>query len=145
MKKQIYLLNTLLAALIAVLLLIAVLVRTFAPIIILPQPEIPNLVLVCLAALLAEHYLAPDAKRRWGVASVLSALSFGLLPYAACFVNAAQAVKLGVMGGVTFAVTAWLFTSIQQRISSGPVCKAAPVISAVGLYLACQCFSGLFA
>lgn len=144
MKKQTYLLNTLLAAILAVLLLAAVLVRTFAPIIILPQLEIPNMVLIALAALLLEHYLAPGAGRCWVCIVLLSALSFGLLPYAACFVGAAQAVKLGLLGGAAFTVTAWLFTSIQQRISTGPARKAAPVVSALGLYLACQCFSGLF-
>lgn len=144
MKKQTYLLNTLLAAILAVLLLIAVLVRTFAPIVILPQLEIPNMVLIALAALLLEHYLAPGAKRCWMCIAVLSALTFGLLPYGACFVGAAQAVKLGLLGGATFTATAWLFTSIQERVSSGPAHKAAPVVSALGLYLASQCFSGLF-
>ena len=55
----------------------------------------------------------------------------------------AEAVKLGVIGGVVFTATAWLFTSVQDRLSSGPVCKAAPVVSAFGLYLAAQCFAGI--
>jgi len=47
------------------------------------------------------------------------------------------------VGGVVFTVTAWLFTSIQDRLSSGPACKAAPVVSAFGLYLAAQAFTGI--
>ena len=73
----------------------------------------------------------------------LKVMLFGLLPFAACFVGAAEAVKLAVLGGVVFTATAWLFTSIQDRLSSGPACKAAPVVSAFGLYLACQCFMGM--
>lgn len=145
MKQQTYMLNTLLAAAVGLVLLVGVLVRTFIPILILPQPEIPNLVLVSLAALLADHYLAPGAKRCWVCIPVLAVLTFGLLPYAACFVNLLQAGKLAVLGGVTFTVTAWLFTSIQDHLSSGPACKAAPAVSALGLYLASQGFVGLFA
>ena len=41
MKNKMYLLNTMLAAVLGIALLIAVLVRTFAPIIILPALNIP--------------------------------------------------------------------------------------------------------
>lgn len=50
---------------------------------------------------------------------------------------------LAAVGGVVFAVTAWLFASCQERISSGPAAKAAPVLSALCLYLASQCFAGI--
>lgn len=143
MKNHTYLLNTLLAAVLGLALLIAVLVRAFAPIIIIPQLNIPNMVLVSLAALLLDHYLAPGAKRCWICIPVLSAAAFGLLPWAACFVGVAEAVKLAVVGGIVFTAAAWLFTSIQDRLSSGPACKAAPVVSAVGLYLAAQAFMGI--
>ena len=143
MKNKTYALNLLLTGLLTLVLLAMVLVRTFLPRIILPQADIPNLVLVSLVTLVAEHYLAPGAKRCWICIPVLSVVTFGLLPWAACFVGAAEAVKLAVVGGVVFTVTAWLFTSIQDRLSSGPACKAAPVVSAFGLYLAAQCFMGM--
>jgi len=143
MKNNTYLLNTLLAAVLGLALLVAVLVRAFAPIIIIPQLDIPNMVLVSLAALLLDHYMAPGAKRCWIRIPVLSVVTFGLLPWAACFVGAMEAVKLAVAGGIVFTVTAWLFTSIQDRLSSGPACGAAPVVSAFGLYLAAQCFMGI--
>ena len=114
------------------ILLVAVLVRTFAPIIIIPALDIPNMVLLSLAALLLDHYVAKNARRCYLCIPVLGALTFGLLPFAACFV-----------GGVVFTVVTLLFTSIQDRLSSGPAAKAAPVLSAVGLYLACQCFMGM--
>lgn len=143
MKDKMYLLNTLLAVVLGVALLAAVLVRAFAPIIIIPQLSIPNLVLISLVALLLDHYLAPKAKRCYICIPLLSAVTFGLLPLAAYFVNGGEAIKLAVVGGVVFTVTTWLFTSIQDRISTGPDCKGAAVVSAMGLYLAAQCFAGI--
>ena len=143
MKNKTYLLNTMLAAVLTLALLIAVLVRTFFPIIIIPALDLPNMVLISLVALLADHYLAPVAKRCYICIPVLSAISFGLLPWAACFVGAAEALKLGLLGAVVFTVTTWLYSSIQDRLSSGPACKAAPLLSAFGLYLAAQSLMGL--
>lgn len=143
MKKQTYLLNTLLAAILGIVLLAAVLVRTFIPIVIIPPLDIPNMVLLSLAALLADHYLAPNAPRCYICIPLLSALTFGLLPWAACFVGLAAAAKLAVVGGAVFTAATWLFTSILDRISSGPARKAAPMVSALCLYLAFQGFAGL--
>ena len=143
MKNHTYLLNTLLAAVLCLALLAAVIVRAVAPIIIIPQLDIPNMVLISLAALLLDHYMAPHAKRCWVCIPLLSAATFGLLPWAACFAGTVEAVKLAVVGGAVFTAAAWLFTSIQDRLSSGPNCKAAPAISAFGLYLAAQCFMGI--
>lgn len=144
MKNKTYILNTLLAIVFAAVLLIAQLVRAFAPNIILPQLNIPNLVLISLAALLLDHYLAPGASRCYICIPALSAVTFGLLPWAAAFVGAFQALILAAAGGITFTATTWLFTSIQDRLSSGPDVKAAPILSALGLYLASQCLAGIF-
>lgn len=144
MKNKTYVLNTLLAVVLGVAALIAIMVRTFAPAVIIPQMDIPDMVLISLVALLADHYLAPRAKRCYICIPVLSALTFGLLPYAASFVTVGEALKLALAGGIVFTATTWLFTSVQDRLSSGPAAKAAPVFSAVGLYLAVQCFEGIF-
>lgn len=144
MKKNTYTLNTLLAAVLGVVLLAAVLVRTFAPRMIMPHLDVPNMVLISLAALIADHYLAPDAKRCYICIPVFSAITFGLLPFAACFVGAGEALKLGILGGIVFTATTWLFSSMTDRISTGPAAKAAPVVSALGLYLAAQCLMGMF-
>ena len=73
-----------------------------------------------------------------------SAEACGLLPFAACFAGAMDAVKLALVGGIIFTVMTWLYSSVQDRLSSGPAAKAAPVVSALGLYLAVQCFAGMF-
>lgn len=144
MKKNTYTLNTLLVAVLTIVLLAAVLVRTFAPRMILPLLDVPNMVLISLAALLLDHYIAPGAKRCYICIPVFSALTFGLLPFAACFVGAGEAVKLGILGGIVFTAATWLFSSMADRLSSGPAAEAAPVVSALGLYLAAQCLMGMF-
>ena len=143
MKKNTYTLNTLLAVILGSILLVAVLVRTFAPRIILPELGIANLMLVSLIVLLVDHYLAPGADRCYICIPVFSAITFGLLPFAACFVGALDALKLAVAGGIVFTAATWLFTSVQDRLSSGPAAKAAPILSALGLYLAVQAFAGM--
>ena len=100
MKKNTYTLNTVLAMVLGAALLVAVLVRTFAPRIIIAELDIPNMVLISLVALVVDHYLAPDAKRCYICIPVFSAITFGLLPFAACFVGAGEALKLGVTGGI---------------------------------------------
>jgi len=144
MKNKTYTLNTILAALLGAVLLVCIFIRTFAPRIILPELDVPNLVLISLVALVLDHYLAPNAERCYICVPVFSALSFGLLPYAACFVTGGEALELAFAGGMIFTVMTWLFSSIQDRLSTGPAAKAAPVVSAFGLYLAIQGLMGMF-
>ena len=143
MNKKTYTLNTLLAAVLGIVLLACVLVRTFAPRMILPQLDIPAMTLISLVALLLDHYLAPGAKRCYICIPVFAAITFGVLPFAACFVGAGEALKLAVLGAVVFTCVTWLFSSMMDRLSSGPAAKLAPVLSALGLYLAVQCFMGI--
>lgn len=141
--KKMYYLNTFLAAVFAAVLLAMVIIRAFLPAVILPDANIPNLVLVSLAALLLDHYLAPDAKRCYICIPVLAVVTFGLLPYAAGFATPVESLKLAIVGGVLFTAVTWLFSSMMDRLRSGPAAKAAPVLSAMGLYLASQCLMGM--
>ena len=143
MKNRTYVLNTFLAAVLGLYLLAAIIIRTFCPQIILPKANIPNMVLLSLIALVLDHYLAPGAKRCYICIPILSAITFGLLPYTAAFVTPAIALKLAVVGGLVFTITTWLFSTIQDRLSSGPAAKASAFFSAVSLYMASQCFIGM--
>ena len=143
MNNKKYMLNTFLAYVLGVVLLVFVLVRTFAPRMILPELDIPNLVLISLVTLLLDHYLAPNAERCYICIPLVSALTFGLLAFGA-FLGIVKALELAIMGGIVFTVTTWLFSSIQERLSTGPAAKAAPVVSAFGLYLAVQALMGMF-
>lgn len=144
MKNNKYFLNTALVAVMGIALVACVLLRTFIPAIILPRLSISNMVALSLIALLLDHYIAKGAKRCWWCVPVFGLLTFGVLPYAASLADLRTALKLAGVGCVTFTATTWLFTSIQNRLASGPVAKAAPALSALGLYLASQCFAGIF-
>ena len=66
-----------------------------------------------------------------------------IFSFAACFVGAGEALKLTISGGAIFTIMTWLFSSVQDRLSTGPAAKAAPVVSAFGLYLAIQALMGM--
>lgn len=141
--KKMYVLNTLLAAVVGVALAVIVLMRTFLPQYIMPQAGIPGLVLISLAALVPDHYIANGAKRCYICIPVLAFATFALLPLACGYAPANEILRLALLGSVTFTVTTWLFSSVQDRLSSGPAAKFAPVISAFGLWLAAQCLSSI--
>ena len=143
MKNKPYLLNTLLAAVFTLALLVMVLVRAFAPLVILPVADVPNLVLICLVALVLDHYLAPGSKRNYLIAVPRAVVTFGLLPFAAGFATLDQAAEYGLVGGGAFLVTTLLFTTIADRLSSGPAAKASAFFSAVSLYMAAQCLMSI--
>ena len=142
MKNKTYILNSILAAVLGIYYLGLIFVRAFATQIILPQWDIPGLVLISLIALVLEHYLVPDAPRCYICIPVFSAITFGLLTFCA-LQGLQEALMLTVVGGVVFTATTWLFTTIQDRLSSGPAAKASAFFSAVSLYMAAQCFMGM--
>lgn len=141
MKQSAYFLNSLLAVVLGLALLGAVLVSTFLPAAVLPRLDIPAMTLVSLASLLAEYYLAPGAKRRYPMVFLFSALTFGLLPLAAGMAGAV--LKTALTGGIVFTLVTGLFSAMVSRISSGVPAKAAPVIGALGIFLAAQGFAGM--
>ena len=141
--KKMYHLNTFLALTLFAALLAMVITRTFFPAVILPKANIPNLVLVSLVALLLDHYVSPNADRCYICIPLFSAVTFGLLPYVAGFTAGMEIVKLTVVGTVIFTVVTWIFTSMTDRLSTGPAAKAAPLFSALGIYLASQALMGM--
>ena len=143
MKNKTYTLNTVLTAVLTAVLAAMVVLRTFAPQIILPIFDIPTLTAISLAALVLDHYLAPNAKRCWICIPLFAALSFGILPWAAGMVAVKYLLGLALTGAVVFTVCTFVFTSIQDRLSSGPAAKLAPIMSAFGIWLAVQAFAGI--
>ena len=142
MKK--YMLNTLLAAVFTLALLAMVIARAICPVLVFPGFGVPNLVLIGLIALVLDHYIVKDAPRCYICIPVFAFAVFVLLPLAAGFAAPGDVLALGFKGAAVFTVTTWLFSSMQERISTGPQAKFAPVMSAFGLYLASQCFMGMF-
>lgn len=142
MKNKTYVLNSILACVLGAFLLVLIFVRTLAPQIILPHLDIPMLVLISLVALVLDHYLAPGAKRCYICIPLFATITFGLLTFAAIW-SIGEALRAAILGGIVFTVTTWLFTSVQDRLSTGPAAKASAAFSALSLYLAAQALSGM--
>jgi len=143
MKQRRYTSNTMLAGVLGIALVVCILLRSFAPAVILPKPGIPNLVLLSLVALLIAHYLKKGKQTCDVLTALLAAVTFGVLPYVSGFATLPEAGKLALCGGIVFFLTAWLFGQAMDRLTTGPAAKAAPVLTAFGLYLASQCFAGM--
>ena len=143
MKNHKYFLNTLLTGVLFGVMAVYMVLRAIQPPVILQPLNIPNMVLISLVTLVLEHYLAPGNDRCYVCIPVMAALTFGLLPLMAGFACQHTFWKFGLVGGIVFAITTFLFTSMTDRILSGPKASAAPIACAVGLYLASQCFAGI--
>ena len=143
MKENRYFRNIALTGVVGLALAACIVTRTLAPMAVLPKLDIPNMVLLCLAALVLEHYRNGAGARFSFVSCIFAGLTFCILPWAAGFVTVKEALTLGIMGYVVYGLTVLLFNSVQDRLSTGPAAKAAPIFTALGLFLAAQCFVGL--
>ena len=143
MKNKTYTLSTVLIAVLTAVLAVMAVLRAFSPQIILPIFDIPTLTAISLVALVLDHYLAEGAKRCWICIPVFAALSFGILPFAAGMVALSNVLGLALTGAAIFTVCTFVFTSVQDRLSSGPAARLAPIMSALGIWLAVQAFAGI--
>lgn len=143
MKNNKYFLNTLLAVLLFAVLTVMLVIRVVMPAAVLPVLNIPNMVLISVIALLLEHFVAPGNPRCYICIPVFSVISFGVLPLMAGFACQHTFWKYGLVGGAVFTVTTFLFTSVTDRLLTGPKAKAAVVVCSLGIYLAAQCFAGI--
>lgn len=143
MKKMKNFRNVLLAAVLMVVLTVALVVKALYPTVILPRLNIPNIVLLSLIVLLLESWLYPQGGNCWVCTLVLAVLSFGLLPFAAGVAELQGIWKLGLVGGAVFTLIALAMDSVRERLASGPQAKGALMATALGVYLASQCFAGI--
>ena len=143
MRKSPFFVNILLCTILGLALLCAAVVRAFAPHLILPKLNIPAITALSLLALVANNDLAAKTACHYTASACYSALTFGLLPWASAFLPLGEALRTGVVGGIVFAVSAWLFAVIGQRLKDSLATPAAPIICAFELYLAAQGFMGI--
>ena len=138
-----YLRNILLAAVLTVVLTAMLVAQTVAPASILPPVNVPNLIGLCAAVLVLERWLSPESGGSVFWAAVLAGLTFFLLTWASGMLLDAPVWQIALTGGVVFGGVDWLFRSIWERIRSGQGGVAALAVTALGLYLAGQCFTGI--
>ncbi len=143
MKKKQDVLAMFLATVTGAALLVCLLLRAFLPRVILPQLNLTSVTVLSLAALVLDHYIAKPHSRNYLLLWLYGALIFGLLPLSAGFAPALTALKLALLGAAVLPVITFLFDTMIQRLSSGPVAKLAPVVCAFGLYLAAQALMGI--
>lgn len=142
MKKQTFLVNTLLAVVLLAGLLVGMVWRVSKPNVVLPNLDIPAMAALVLIALLLEYYMAGAQTRNWPVQILLAAVTFAVLPWAADLLNAGW--KMAFAGGAAFAVLTWIFDSVAKRVDVNANAKYALIPTAFVLYLACQSFMGMF-
>ena len=142
MKKNTMMVNTLLAVVLGAGLLVGMVWRAFMPYVVLPELDVIAVVGITLIALTIEYYMAGVQKRNWAVQVILAAVTFGGLSLAAGLPYAG--IKIFLVGAVVFAAVMFLFDSMVQRLEVTADKKCAVIPTALGLYLACQCFMGMF-
>lgn len=142
MKKNTLMVNTLLAVVLGIGLLVGMVWRTFMPYVVLPKLDVIAMVGITLIALVLEYFFVGTQKRSWGLQIVYAAASFEILAFAAGVIG--NGVMFYLQGGIVFGVITFLFDSMVQRLEVTTDKKCAVIPTAFVLYLACQCFMGMF-
>lgn len=142
MKKNTMMVNTLLAVVLGTGLLVGMVWRTFMPYVVLPELDIIAMAAITLIALVLEYYMTGVQKREWALQVVLAAVTFGGLALAAGLPCAG--IKIFLVGAVVFTIVTFLFDSMVKRLEVTTDKKYAVIPTAFVLYLACQCFMGMF-
>lgn len=142
MKKNTMLVNILLAVVVLAGLMIGMVWKTFVPNVVLPKLDVIAMVGLTLITLVLDYYLAGKSKRAWGIQIFLAAVTFGGLSMAAGISEAG--IKTFIMGAVVFGILTFVFDSMVRRMEITTDKKNAVIPTAIVLYLACQCFMGMF-
>ena len=143
MRKNEYLVNILLAVIMALMMVGFLVARTVYPILLLPARSIPNLIIACVMALVAAEYLNPGAKYNWFCSAILAGLTLGLFPFVAGIAEVEEIWLLVLTGTASFLFTERMFTSILDRIASGPRARLAPLSAGLVICLIGQIFAGM--
>lgn len=121
------------------------LVGTLAPMAILPKLDLPMMLgLSAIALALDAYWSAP--KPNWPALlanTVLGGAVFALLPWCAGLAGAVPVWTMGLAGAAVFGLSTLLYTAALERIATGPKAPLAPAGTALMLFLAGQCLSGL--
>jgi hypothetical protein len=143
MKNNRYFLNTVLVVVLFVAGVIGMIVKVMLPDAVFPPLNIPNMVLLSVIALYLEHLIAPNNPRCYICIPIFGVLSFGILPLFAGFACQHTFWKIGLVGGIVFTVVTYLFTSVTERLQTGPKARGALLFTCLGIFLAAQCFAGI--
>ena len=142
MKKNTMMVNTLLAVVLGAGLLTGMIWRTFMQYVVLPKLDVIAMTALLLIALVLEYLLAGMQKRSWALQIILAMITFGGLAFVAGLPYAG--IQTFLTGAAVFAAVTFLFDSMVKRLEVTTDQKYAVIPTAFVLYLACQCFMGMF-
>ena len=142
MKKNTMMANTLLPVVLGIGLLVGMVWRTCMPFVVLPKLDVIAMVGITLISLVVEYYMVGKVKRSWVPQILLASVTFGGLGMVAGV--SGVGVNTFLVGAVAFAVLTFVFDSVVARLEVTTDKKCAVIPTAFVLYLACQCFMGMF-
>ena len=143
MKNRTYLLSVLLIAVVTAACAVALVINSFFPGRVLPKLDLPAMVTLSLVALTIHYYLG-NGKVCYVCAAIFGGAAFAVLPLLAGVTAPELWWKYAIAGTAAFPATTWLFRSLTHRLRSGPMNKLAPIVGAIGLFLAAQILAGMF-
>lgn len=141
MKNRTTILNAILAAVLGVVLLVSIIVKTVCPHFIIPELDIPYIAAVSLVALVLTNFVKTE-EGCFLCEMFLAGVTFGVLPWAAGMITGAEVFKFILGGAIVFAVLNEMFKAMVKRMDLAGLSKCATIPAAFALYLACQCFAG---
>lgn len=137
--------SALLAAVVGLACLGLAVAGALAPMAVLPKLDLPLMLGLSAIVLTLDAYTGRPGLS-WPallVNAVLGGAVFALLPWCAGVTGGVPVLTLGLAGAAVFGVSALLYTAALERIATGPKAPLAPAGTALMLYLAGQCLSGL--
>lgn len=144
MKKNAYLVNLMHVAAVFLYCAVCLLIRAFAPAVILPRWDFSVLMILSLLPLVITRYLDADASGNWIAMILLGGVTFTVLPLCAGLTFDTPAWKLLLLGTAVFGVTKFLYSCTEKCTAKGCLRHISPVVNALLLFLAGQCIEGMF-
>lgn len=138
--------SALLAIVVGVTCLALSLAGALAPMAIMPRLDLVMILGLSLIALTLDAYLGAEPKLSWPALlanTVLGGIAFGLLPWCAGVTGSSPVWVLGLAGAAVFGIASLLYSAALERIATGGKAPLAPAGTALMLFLAGQCLSGL--
>ena len=143
MRKNPYLINILLAGILAAISLGFLIARLVLPMVVLPAWNLPNLIILCMLALVADAYLSENVQGCWVLKGILAGITIALLPVAAGLIPASEGWTLLIAGTLVFMGCERMFHFAVDRLRSGPAGKLAPLSAGLTMCLMGQIFCGM--
>ena len=144
MKKNPYFINVILGVVTGLVCLAGLITRAFFPAVILPRIDIPVFVAISAFSCAVAYYVNQGMRDDKIGSALLAGLTFSILPFCAGLTFGSPIWKLFIIGALVFLFVDFCYEAIGKRMETGAFGKMAPLANAFILFLASQCFQGIF-